>query len=52
MDAGRRNTLDIPQCAEKTHSPEVTDELLRFGRNDVKVKKIIKVPFSDFAERT
>ena len=38
-------------CGEKTYSPEVTDELLRFGREDVKPKKIIKVPVFDFAER-
>lgn len=38
-------------CGEKTYSPEVTDELLRFAKEDVKPKKIIKVPVFDFAER-
>lgn len=39
-------------CGEKTYSPEVTDELLRFAKEDVKPKTIIKVPVFDFAERT
>jgi len=38
-------------CGEKTYSPEVTDELLKFAKKDVKPKRIIKVPVFDFAER-
>jgi YgiT-type zinc finger domain-containing protein len=40
------------KCGEKTYSPEVTDQLLRFAQDDVKPAKIIKVPVFDFAERT
>lgn len=40
------------KCGEKTYSPEVTDELLRFASDDLKPVKIIKVPVFDFAERT
>lgn len=36
---------------EKTFSPEVTDELLRFAKEDVKPEKIIKVSVFDFAEK-
>jgi YgiT-type zinc finger domain-containing protein len=39
-------------CGEKTYSPEVTDELLRFANENPKPKKVIKVPVFDFAERT
>jgi YgiT-type zinc finger domain-containing protein len=38
-------------CGEKTYSPEVTDELLRFSNEGVRPKKLIKVPVFDFAER-
>lgn len=40
------------KCGEKTYSPEVTDQLLRFAKDDVKPAKIINVPVFDFAERT
>jgi len=39
-------------CGEKTYSPEVTEKLLRFARQEVRPKKIIQVPVFDFAERT
>lgn len=39
-------------CVEKTYSPEVTDELLRFAKEDVKPEKVIKVPVFDFTGRT
>jgi YgiT-type zinc finger domain-containing protein len=39
------------KCGEKTYSPEVTDQLLRFVKDDVKPAKIIKVPVFDFTER-
>ena len=38
------------KCGEKTYSPEVTDELLRFAKSEFKPKKIITVPVFDFAE--
>ena len=40
------------RCGEKTYSPEVTDQLLKFAKDGVKPAKIIKVPVFDFAERT
>ncbi len=39
------------KCGEKTYSPEVTDELLRFERDELKPVKTIKVPVFNFAER-
>lgn len=39
------------QCGEKTYSPEVTDELLRFAKKGVKPVKTLKVPVFDFAEK-
>ncbi len=38
------------KCGEKTYSPKVTDELLRFAKNEFKPKKFIKVPVFEFAE--
>lgn len=35
------------KCGEKTYSPEVTDELLRFAK--AKPKKTVQVPVFDFA---
>ena len=40
------------KCGERTYSPEVTEELLRFARDEFKPVKIIEVPVFDFAERT
>ncbi|MEI9476507.1 MAG: type II toxin-antitoxin system MqsA family antitoxin [Deltaproteobacteria bacterium] len=40
------------KCGEKTYSPEVTDELLRFARHEFRPVKTIDVPVFDFAERT
>ncbi len=37
------------QCGEKTYSPEVTDELLRFAKEKSKPAKTLKVPVFDFA---
>lgn len=37
------------KCGEKTYSPEVVDELLRFAKDEVKPVKIIEVPVFDFA---
>ncbi len=39
------------KCGEKTYSPEVTDELLKFARHDFHPIKTVKVPVFDFAER-
>lgn len=39
------------KCGEKTYSPDVTDELLRFARAEFKPAKTIKVPVFNFAER-
>ncbi|MGV8149960.1 MAG: YgiT-type zinc finger protein [Alkaliphilus sp.] len=38
------------KCGEKTYSPRVTDELLRFAKEEFKPKKYIEVPVFDFAE--
>jgi len=37
------------KCGEKMYSPEVTDELLRFARNEFKPARKIEVPVYDFA---
>lgn len=44
--------LVCPKCGEKTYSPEVTDKLLRFARDEFEPVKTIEVPVFDFAERT
>jgi len=36
------------KCGEKTYSPEVTDELLRFTKDKFPPVKIIEVPVFDF----
>jgi HTH-type transcriptional regulator/antitoxin MqsA len=36
-------------CGEKMYSPEVTDELLRFARHEIKPARRIEVPVYDFA---
>jgi len=38
-------------CGEKTYSPDVIDELLRFARDEFKPVKTIEVPVFDYAER-
>ena len=37
------------RCGEKMYSPEVTDELLHFARNEFKPAKKIEVPVYEFA---
>ena len=37
------------RCGEKTYSPGVTDEILRFARKEVKPARKIEVPVYDFA---
>jgi HTH-type transcriptional regulator/antitoxin MqsA len=39
------------KCGEKTYSPEVTDELLRFAKEKFKPVKTIKVPLFDYTSR-
>jgi HTH-type transcriptional regulator/antitoxin MqsA len=39
------------KCGEKTYSPEVTDELLKFAKDDVKPEKFIRIPVHDFAAK-
>ena len=38
------------RCGEKTYSPDVTDELLKFAKNKFKPVKKLEVPVFDFAE--
>ena len=37
------------RCGEKTFSPEVTEEILRFARKEVEPARKIEVPVYDFA---
>ena len=37
-------------CGEKTYSPDVTDELLKFAKDKFKPVKKLEVPVFDFAE--
>lgn len=39
-----------PQCGEKLYSPEVTDALLQFAKQQAKPIKVIQVPIYDFAK--
>ena len=38
-------------CGEKTYSPSVTDDLLKFARNEFQPARIIEVPIFNFVER-
>jgi YgiT-type zinc finger domain-containing protein len=38
-------------CGEKTYSPDVTDDLLRFAHDEFKPVKTIEVPVFDYSER-
>lgn len=40
------------RCGERTYSPDVTDELLRFARDEFKPVKTIEVPVFDYAIKT
>ncbi|OHB90036.1 MAG: hypothetical protein A3D13_00100 [Planctomycetes bacterium RIFCSPHIGHO2_02_FULL_40_12] len=47
---------DVPaevctSCGEKTYSPSVTDDLLRFARNEFQPARTIEVPIFNFVER-
>jgi len=37
------------RCGEKTYSPEVTEQILRLARKEVKPARKIQVPVYDFA---
>ncbi|HIE00044.1 MAG TPA: type II toxin-antitoxin system MqsA family antitoxin [Thiotrichaceae bacterium] len=37
------------QCGEKTYSPEVTDELIRLAKKELKPAKTIQVPVFEYA---
>lgn len=39
------------QCGEKTYTPKVTDELLKFAREESKPTKVLEVPVFDFVEK-
>ena len=39
------------ECGEKTYSPEVTDQLLRFAKEEFRPIRKIVVPVFDYAER-
>jgi YgiT-type zinc finger domain-containing protein len=39
------------QCGERTYSPQVTDELLKFAKKESKPAKTIEVPVFDFAAK-
>lgn len=39
------------KCGEKTYSPEVTDELLKFAREEFRPVKKVEVPIFDFDYR-
>jgi YgiT-type zinc finger domain-containing protein len=47
---------DVPaevctKCGERTYSPSVTDELLKFAKFECKPVKTITVPVFEFAEK-
>ena len=37
------------QCGEKTYSPDVTDELIRFAKKELKPVRTIQVPVFEYA---
>jgi len=39
------------KCGERIYSPEVTDKLLKFAKDEFMPVKTVKVPVFDFAER-
>lgn len=40
------------KCGEKIYSPEVTDKLLKFAKDEFRPVKTVEVPVFDFAEMT
>ena len=43
--------LVCSKCGERIYSPEVTDKLLKFAKDEFRHVKTIEVPVFDFAER-
>lgn len=39
------------KCGERTYSPAVTEDILRFSKHKIKPVKTVKVPVFDFAEK-
>ena len=39
------------KCGERIYSPEVTDKLLKFAKDEFRPVKTVEVPVFDFAER-
>ncbi len=39
------------KCGERIYSPEVTDKLLKFAKDEFMPVKTVEVPVFDFAER-
>lgn len=39
------------KCGERTYSPEVTEDILKFAKRKVKPAKTVEVPVFDFAEK-
>ncbi|MCH8295799.1 type II toxin-antitoxin system MqsA family antitoxin [Candidatus Poribacteria bacterium] len=39
------------QCGEKTYSPEVTDELIRLAKKELKPVKTIQVPVFEYVDQ-
>jgi YgiT-type zinc finger domain-containing protein len=40
------------KCGERTYTPEVTDDILRFAKRKDKPVKTVEVPVFDFVEKT
>lgn len=39
------------KCGEKTYSPDITDDLLRFAKSEFKPIEIIEVPVYDYSNK-
>ncbi len=39
------------KCGEKTYSPEITDEVLKFARRKFKPIKLVEVPVFDYGQK-
>ena len=39
------------KCGERTYSPDVTDEILKFAKHKIKPQKTVAVPVFDFASK-
>lgn len=43
-------TYVCTKCGEKTYSPKVTDQLLKFARHEFQPVRTIEIPVFDYAE--